>query len=496
MIVALAPVPPQELKEHRPVQGVSAEDNRVKDNAQPRTDSAYNAIRCVHNNLARLCRVLIREEMRCKYLSRQVSMLLEIHKNYENCFDPDGTTAARRVGAGAPAAKSTETKGPPPLSPVPPDSSTSKTTTNVDTSENVKEMSKLQRREYIQNLIESMLAASPPNDSVDEDSDGTGNQEQVKQQVKQQPSHEHGNIARELAQVFQCLSTHDNGSLLSRAKGHQDGVVYINRHIAVPLENVELAQETREEDKANKTKPFHTLLFVSKTPTELMKGLSSSSLSSVASLKRILPNIKPGLTLHQVAAESCVPLPYVMDIANWLVVNRVCVSTVPVVRENRYACTEEIVQKMSEYTLPFWQRFGNNDCGDSDIPGNMFEVVSMLSNAENLGQALDGCNVDSRDLVYSMAVWLVANGLIRRVERFLFALNEKEKRNFSSRNSSEELIYEELLGEKYLNGAISVSTISYKIGIEPILFEKWIQWAERTNRIVVVTRCPCQSDIV
>ena len=425
-------------------------------------------------------------------------MLLEIHKNYENCFGSDGTTASRRVGAGAPTAKSTETKGPPPLSPVPPDSSRSvqqsKAAAKIDASENVREMSKLERREYVQNLIESMLAASPPNDSADEDSDGTINQ-------KQPPSHEHGNIARELAQVFQCLSKHDNGSLLTRAKGHQDGVVYVNRHIAVPLASVELAQETREEDKANKAKPFHTLLFLSETPTELLKGLiddvpSSSLSSSVASLKRILPNIKPGLTLHQVAAESCVPLPYVMDVANWMLDNRVCVSTVPVVRENRYACTEDIVRTMSEHTLSFWQRFGNIDSGDNDIPGNMFEVVSMLSNAENLGEALDRYSGDSQDLVYSMAVWLAANGLIRRVERFLFALDEKEKGNFTSSNSSEELIYEELLGEKYLNGAISVSAICYKIGIEPFLFEKWIQWAERTNRIVVVTRCPSQSDIV
>ena len=343
-----------------------------------------------------------------------------------------------------------------------------------------------------------MLAASPPNDCVGEDPGDTSNQHQE----KQQPSHEHGNIARELEQVFRCLSRRDNGSLFSRAKGHQDGVVYINRHIAVPLASVELAQETTEEDKAIRTKPFHTLLFVSQTPpTELLKGLvddvSTSSLSSSAAiLKRILPNIKPGLTLHQAAAESCVPLPYVMDVANWLLDNRICVSTVPVVRENSYACTEEIVRKMSEHTLSFWQTFGNIDIDDSDIPGNMFEVVSMLSNSKNLGEALDRYNVDSQDLVYSMAVWLVANGLIRRVERFLFALDEKENNNFTSSKSSEELVYEELLGDQCLNGAISVSTICYEIGIEPILFEKWIQWAERTNRIVVVTRCPCQSDIV
>ncbi|KAK1747490.1 hypothetical protein QTG54_001453 [Skeletonema marinoi] len=64
-------------------------DNTTNAAPQKRSDFAFSAIRRVHDNLASLCRVLKREELRCRYVSRQCSMLLQVRKEFEAREGPD-----------------------------------------------------------------------------------------------------------------------------------------------------------------------------------------------------------------------------------------------------------------------------------------------------------------------------------------------------------------------------------------------------------------------
>ena len=437
-----------------------------------RADSAFTTVRRVHRNLARLCRVLTREEFRCRYVSLQCSMLLQIRKEYESRVGPDGefntsssggavgnsgsgvgsvdvtgsgggnggggavsgggggggggsgsgsdsnkdgsSSNSRRVssasggtsgvvGAGA---------GPPPMSPkdkrVTSSGSANNNTTdskskvgggaspdNHDDSSLGGKMSCSQRREYVQNLIEVLLAASL--ESVEHDFSG---------EERLDFRRHHGNLARELAHVFHSLSKHDDPSCpstipayLSRVSG-REGVVYINRHIAIPLEPVGATSiplpnfnaPLSKSDKYGCVRPYHTLLFPHSSPSEILKNLldetgsssmnnaihtstvganimstsstagsitdmsTSSSLSHT--IRRILTQLHPRKSLQELAWDVALPLPQVMDAATWLVQSGVCVAIMPVLRKNRYACVEGVVGKMGRLALPFWQTFG------------------------------------------------------------------------------------------------------------------------------------------
>mmetsp|Transcript_16770 Transcript_16770/g.40093 ORF Transcript_16770/g.40093 Transcript_16770/m.40093 type:complete len:767 (+) Transcript_16770:309-2609(+) len=604
VIVALAPLAPSTSEETQSIHPTQYfYFNANSSNAEnTRSDAAFTTISRVHRNLARLCRVLTREEIRCRYVSRQCNMLLKIRDDYEVIVGPD----CLRVSGGSDGGINTagvdansSKKGEPPGPPGPPPLSPKEKRMPVPTPAKAKvkdkkskvggsdeqmdrpEMSRSQRRDYVQNLIEIMLAASPPVDNnyqMDDHFEGKDL---------------HGNLARELAHVFHWISSPSrNVAFLSRATA-QEGVVYINRHIAVPLDPVldstsmqRSALHHPSEATRNGVRPYHTILFPNSTPSDILKGLLDETVGvneMTTSLSRILPHIQPRKSLHEIARDAGLSLPHVMDTARWLVHCGMCVAAMPVLRKNRYACAGGAVTRMAKLALPFWQTFGvksqhckfhwrseaarsphAEDNADDVMHRRMtastgapriFVIVSAfttkatysstaiqsgnraaISASPKLGEAIDGLsgadepNSDelsphykrsdsfqygenqhmqtpasgsrvsgigktgissSEEIIYSMAVWLIANKVLVEVKDSLIATEieiDSKNGNKPATSTLEESLYYELFQSGCLDGNVSIPDICYRFGLDRIRMEKFIFWGQQTNRLDVFSR--------
>ena len=542
VVVALAPL--TYTRETQPsMQQTSLPGSSNGPNCLPSDDSfSTTQCECIHRNLARLCRVFKREELRCRYVSRQCNMLLQIRKEYEARVSRENSSFASGSDNIVVGPTNTSTAGidvnpiigdtssvPTPLSskekhtsqPLP----TTSTSANAvqDSSKNSKvgvsdnatsrpEMTRAQRREHDQNLIEVMLAASPPttatNNPIDDD------------------FVQHGNLARELASVFHLLSS-PSASTLSNATS-QEGVVYINRHIAIPLDSVDVhfavaSSHISSSNSINYSpkqqhclQPYHALLFPASSPSEVLESLMDETISgnemttsnSISQcLRRILPHIQPNKSIHEIAWEAALALPHVMTAARWLVRTGLCVAALPVLRKNRYVCSGGVVARMATMALPFWQTFGvrSRNClffwresasssrsrQSGDMVGDarhiqstrtatagaphLFVLVSALttkvhersstercrngrSAPPTLGEAIhllsgydetisehstglsehgvyNDC-ATTEEIIYSMAVWLIANNIIVQVKDSLVT-GEVTKNGCSAQAASE-----------------------------------------------------------
>ncbi|KAL3790945.1 hypothetical protein HJC23_004927 [Cyclotella cryptica] len=413
----------------------STSDKSNNNSPHRRIDSTFTTIERIHCNLARLCKVLTREEMRCQYVTLQCQKLLSVRKDYEDNLlpvsrgnsansiaeanhsnpatqDDSGSNNTRRISnssvsnAGGSqilskdkrtlgqttsgSGNTTEAKGAP-------------GTYSPDNNQDRKGMSPHEKRESIQQLIEMMFASSPPVSN-------------------------HGNLARELAAVFHFLAKHDDPAspstasvILSRASG-RDGVIYINRHVAVSLDSIDAKPTTVDRNGQSKlpdnephvdvVNPYETLLFPNSSPPEILLGIEnvtfpcsvgsststtdiSASVSISHAIRRMLAQLHPGKSLQEVALDSALSLNHVLEAAKWLVHAGICLTAMPVTRNSRYVCVEGVVDKMKKLALPFWQafhsksrnrqfHFGNGD-KKSDVTGvpHIFLIVSALtSNAE------------------------------------------------------------------------------------------------------------------
>ncbi|KAL3772639.1 hypothetical protein ACHAWO_013184 [Cyclotella atomus] len=375
VIVALAP-----LASSTKAAGVSTESS-VK---SVDIDSAFNTIGRIHRNLARLCNALSREERRCQYVTLQCQMLLAVRKDYEDRLlsslnnnesskpnsksDESASNNTRRVSStpapssGGSQLKSTEKRT---ILQTPSGSTNDlKVTLDIYSSsgnEGEKSMSTSERREYIQQLIELMFATSPPDSN-------------------------HGNLARELAEVFHFLSRHDDpttpvgaSAFVSRATGRD---VYINQHVAVPFDSMgttplQLEQKLSSTKFINPEDLDQTLLFPNISTSEILRALSdetsnlsisvgstsitdiSASVSMSHAIRRMLTQLHPRKNLKEIASDSALSIHQVIQAANWLIQSGMSVAALPVTRKSRYVCAEGVVDKMRQYTLPFWQAFSS-----------------------------------------------------------------------------------------------------------------------------------------
>jgi hypothetical protein len=331
VIVAMAPLAPSTKAEV----GVSTESS-VK---SVDIDSAFNMIGRIHRNLARLCNALSREERRCQYVTLQSQMLLSLRKDYEDRLlsslnstesnksnsksDESTSNNTRRVSStpapsssGGSQLKSTEKRN---ILQTPSgaanDAKVTQDIYSTSGNEGEKSMSPRERREYIQQLIELMFASSPPDSN-------------------------HGNLARELAEVFHFLSRHDDpttaacaSTILSRAAGRD---IYINQHVAVPFDSmcttpVQLEQELSSANIINSEEPnivqcHQTLLFLNISTSEILRALSdetsnlsvsvgstsitdiSASVSMSHAIRRMLSQLHPRKNLKEIASDSALSI--------------------------------------------------------------------------------------------------------------------------------------------------------------------------------------------
>ena len=307
------------------------------DNAQ---DSTFTTIECIHRNLARLCNVLTREERRCQYVTLQCQMLLTVRKEYEDRLLPttkdvksnNNASKADESNISKPTRRVSNTPSSVPNTKggqaIPTDKRTVlQTPSNKEDgksqdiyspgdNEGEKQISRTERREYIQQLIDLMFASSPPKSN-------------------------HGNLARELAEVFHFFSRHDDPAAicarssnapaaLSRAVGKD---IYINQHVAVPFDSMNVASTSIHEMSLSTTlacptndeivQPHQTLLFPNLSASEVLRALSdettnlsfsvgsaasatdtSTSVSMSHAIRRMLTQLHPRKTLKEVASDS------------------------------------------------------------------------------------------------------------------------------------------------------------------------------------------------
>jgi hypothetical protein len=99
-------------------------------------------------------------------------------------------------------------------------------------------------------------------------------------------------------------------------------MVYINRHISVPI--VPLIAEESSLQTDIEVHPYHTLLFPNFTPSEILKDLQDENVESIIStnptslsivriLRQVLPITHPRRSLNEIAFDVGIPLPYVMN---------------------------------------------------------------------------------------------------------------------------------------------------------------------------------------
>ena len=585
LVVALAPLASAPQQSTQQQQQAQPHFSSSVDSASVyhHSDDALSITQCVHRNLARLCRVFKREELRCRYISRQCNMLLQIQKEYEVRIGHEITSFASgsdNVGVGSSnsstagidvnpkitdtslSSKENRTSMPPPTSTSingVQESKNSKVSVSDNNTTSRPEMTRSQRREHDLNVIEIMLAASPPT-NINPNDDDFGGKDQ------------HGNLARELASVFHLLSS-PYASISSNPK-FQEGIVYINRHIAVPMDSVDVNFVPSSQSQNHNPKhiqPYHTLLFPTSSPTEVLESLLDESIggnevttskSIFQCLRRILPHIQPNKSIHETAWEAALALPHVMNAARWLVRTGLCVAALPVLRKNRYVCAEGVVARMATMALPFWQTFGvrsrsceffwENSASSSShddamhrkssrtvtagVPHLFFLVSALttkldersaternikrpasptLEEAMHLLSGYDGpiqeqskilsngshhgenrqlstssgkydC-AKTEEIIYSMAVWLIANKIIVQITDYV-AAGEVTKNCPSSEAASEESLYQELSQGGYLYGTKPVTAICYELGIDQIQMEKFVLWGQATRRLNVLSR--------
>jgi len=433
IIVALAPL--GDRMQFDAQDRASVNNSHTTTTSQLRSDAAFLTITAVHRNLARLCRVLTREELRSRYVSRQCHMLLDIRKEYERSHgsecvldDTEVNKSATTSSVGDANVKKGESTSGPPLSPK--DKRTIIPSSNTKAKEQKKSniMSPLERRHYVQNLIEILLSASPPTDKDTDDLD-----EGVEL---------HGNLAQELANVFHWISS----PLVTPGSITREGIVYINRHVAVPLESVLLVGGRQQTTGGQKQHPIidpsHTLLFPNLSASEILESLmdetiemSAANLSTAQTLRRILPHIQPRKAVSEIAIDAGISLQYAMNATSWLLQSGIGVPAMPVLRKNRYVCADDIVERMSSMAGKFWQTFGvmcssmsfhwgrRNELAVGGVP-YIYAIVSALtsttkdgrsvSTPPTLDEAITNIPKANQEVMYKMAVWLIANKLLLR----------------------------------------------------------------------------------
>jgi hypothetical protein len=514
------------------------------------------AIRRVHVSLARLGRVLEREERRCRYVSLQSENFLQIAAHFRSQHDErnqqgaaatgktSGSSVAtdstattkkghRRKLSGAPTVVTTATDAVPIATP---DHGKSSSIANESSDhhhghhnsdgQNHQQALLLDRYEREQELLELLLAAAPPNNL-------------------------HGNLAGELVDVFHALSRNEKeytptpSVILSGSQG----IVYIHSHLAVPIEPASTLPTTTANGSIEAPRPYHTLLFPHTSPTELVATLSSvfkdkgDGRNLVATpqqrLQQLLLMASPRKSLQEMSVDTLLPLKVLLDMAQYLVKQNACVLSPVLTRNTRLACCENVTRRMQELSLAFSQRFQGQSIfivtslltskratlgeviisllaggvGDSGIA----LISSLRRTSEHSvvqGGLLPGRSNESlEDLIYAMAVWLRAHQVIVELEEFLVAVGsytessskggaapadanktEQDRTWNLSSESPEELLFQELVDADALTGRTSTAALCWRFGLTPPVFLRFRSWGLLHNKLRIVVRIAQPDD--
>jgi hypothetical protein len=402
-----------------------------------KASESFLCIRRVHVSLARLCRVLAREERRCRYVSLQAETFQatrsQLQKRWKEQQQHHQQQQQQKTGAAhltVPAGNkaggsSTALSGALNLSSPGPMMNNSLSSNMAATSEprkrghrkassfghggdmtaaSIAEVSGSMTTqagddiilEVEQEVVEVIMASRPIGDSVDVANGSGSGSGGGSAGMRQWHARSHrGNLARELAQVFHALgrnSDRDFAPSPSELLTGKSGVVYVNRHIAVPIEPLAefriggAAGENRprsiddSHDGTATLRPYHTLLFPLASPAQLLEALQMTSGSAdFMRLQQLLMVAAPQKDLKEISIDANLPLPKTIELANYLISQGACVASPVLSRTTRLVCCG--VDRIRDAALPFSQSFGPSV--------NLFLLVSFLAQSgRTLGESM------------------------------------------------------------------------------------------------------------
>jgi hypothetical protein len=331
----------------------------------------------------------------------------------------------------------------------------------------------------------------------------------------------HGNLARELVQVFHALGRNDirfpatPAALISGRRG----IVFINRHLATFIEAVSSLDVTHGSTKLDSrlnVLPYHTILFPHASAEELLEALSLSSSGPPRTLHLLLQVIHPQKSLIDAALETNIPLQSALDLANYLIEQGACVASNVLLPSSRLGCRPvSIIPKIS---LAFAQNFGDNiqvhhllayltknnrtfgsamtawrtSPDDTWIREKLEEsALTMVNRRSRYNFRKDTGSNDLNpveDLLFEMIVWLCANNVLVQLEEYILVtsanstigrntivegevtedLRHSERKTDSSLRLdriSDEYLFTEMFDAGLLNGK-SLISCSWETGLD------------------------------
>jgi hypothetical protein len=325
--------------------GEDAETRSKRVHLKPST--SFLALRKIHVSLARLCRVLEREEQRCRYVSLQSVQLQKIAEDFKAL--KANTISASTSEIGKRRHRRTMTAG----SVGGPAIFTEMAMDRDDTEEEM-----LERQERDQEVMDLMLAAKFDGSQI------------------------HGNLARELLQVFHAMSRTNQSSapISSAILSARDCTVFVNRHIAVPIDSVahDLVQEVNPV-----VRTYQTLLF----PRVIAVELANSFTSSNSRMKQFLYMLDAAKSLSELSSEAALSLASVVEMATYMVSNGACVTSHVFSKKSTLACCADAISRMNELTLQFSQLFRHL---------SIHCVVSLLTMGCTMEELIERLSIEDR----------------------------------------------------------------------------------------------------
>ncbi|CAJ1935723.1 unnamed protein product [Cylindrotheca closterium] len=499
------------------------------------TSSASLSIRRVHISLARLCRVLEREEKRCHYVSEQANVFLKIRSEQQKKWELQKVVANSSIstqqGSNNPASASS--------------SVISSSTTQTG-------RPRRSRHSRQQSIGDEILLHSKSTPTMKEEQ---GNEQDILElmlaafqhgtdYLVDDSSRQHnGNLVRELVQVFHSLSRNDYEYPPTAAAllCERDGVVHINSHIAVPIEAASIRTSQ------SSLRPYFTLLFPHASPSELLRTFQSSGSAAPQRLQQLLKTVNPQKSLSEIAVDANLPLYTTMEIASYLVAHGACVPSPIVSRKSRLNCLH--VEKIPQLALEFSQTFSNV---------NFFRLLGFLTSSQTLGEAMEqmtdlgddqaawlrecwppfksilettnATNVamtytpdnqarqssggpnqqqqpkrprhrwvdELEEFLYAMTVWLLSHRVLTLTQEYLVldgSVLAGEPPPIPPKNRSmtdtDEQFFQELTKLDFLNGDISIMALSWRLGLDQ---KKVRSWGYRYHKVRVMSRIPAPGD--
>ncbi|GAX16621.1 hypothetical protein FisN_23Lh250 [Fistulifera solaris] len=407
------------------------------------TSQSILSVRRVHLSLARLCRVLEREERRCKYVSSQTHQFHLTRQDLKSKW-LRARPSSEDVGAAVSGASSTTNS---PVSVASKGHRRHRSSSYIERSTNMSSEgsgtggnSAFQNSEEFQQEYLDIIMADTYTRAASDTDDNTTKQ------------YYHGNLARELVQVFHALGRNDISFPATPAAliSGRRGIVFINRHLATFIEAVSSLDVThgpKNLDSRSNVLPYHTILFPHASAEELLEALSLSSSGPPRTLHLLLQVIHPQKSLTDAAVEANIPLQLTLDLANYLIEQGACVASSVLLPSSRLVCRP--VRILPKISLGFAQKFGDNI--------QVHHLLAYLTrNNRTFGSAMTAWRtspddtwirekleasaltmVNKRstyifrkdtgtndlnpveDLLFEMVVWLCANNVLVQLEEYL-----------------------------------------------------------------------------